>query len=295
MKAGQVGWIGLGVMGSALAKRLIDAHYDLVVYNRTREKALKLIPEEKILSSPCAVAQVCDVVFLSLTGLNAAEEILFSEKTGIVFSGNRRLTLIDTSTIGPEKAISLHQRLQTFGIEYVECPISGGPEGARAGKLTAVLSGSDEERVTKYKGIVENFAAKIHFVGGPGKAQMMKVLNNQAESINMLAAAEVISIGLKAGIDLAVMREVLSDLRGYSQYMDVLFDRLIHPKEETSVSLEVRVKDIGLANVIAGQHGVPAPVTALTEKLYTLAMERYGAKADQTRCIELMKEKLGFC
>jgi 3-hydroxyisobutyrate dehydrogenase-like beta-hydroxyacid dehydrogenase len=284
MEKPRIGWIGTGVMGGELVARLVKAGRSLRVYNRTREKALKLVGETDVMDSPREVRASTDVVFLCLTGRHAAEEVLFAEGCGLVGGAEGATTVIDTSTVGPEFAISLNTRLKESSINYIECPVSGGPAGARMGALTAVLSG-DRGCAERFKPVIAHFASTIHYVGNAGKAQMIKVLNNQAEGINMMGAAEVIALGVKAGIDLEVMRDVLSDLRGYSKYMDVLFERLLHPQEKTSTSLEIRVKDMSLATALASQNGIPVAVSTLTERLYGKALRGSSAARRTKRSV----------
>jgi 3-hydroxyisobutyrate dehydrogenase-like beta-hydroxyacid dehydrogenase len=285
LKNEAIGWIGTGTMGAEMLGRLANAGVPVLAYNRTRSKAEAVLPKASVVSSPAELARSCSTVFLCLTGLPAAEEVLFGA-SGLVSSG-APLAVIDTSTVGPDFALAVHAKLKAKGISYVECPVSGGPEGARAGTLTAVLSG-EAAAVEAARPLVAHFAAKIHVAGGPGAAQMMKVLNNQAEGINMLAAAEVIALGLKAGLELEAMRTVLSDLRGYSKYMDLLFMRLLEPSDKTSTSLAVRVKDLGLAVDLAKRHDVPSSVSQLALELYGKASASVGSDKDQSRCFDLM-------
>jgi 3-hydroxyisobutyrate dehydrogenase-like beta-hydroxyacid dehydrogenase len=253
-------------MGGEMLTRLVDAGYEVKAFNRTREKAVERVGEGNVLDSPRAVRAATDVVFLCLTGISAAEETLFAEETGLA-GGRGASVVVDTSTVGPEFAITVNARLDERSIVYIECPVSGGPGGAKKGTLSAVLSG-DEDCAKRLEPVVAEFASTIHYTGQTGTAQMIKVLNNQAEGINMMGAVEVIALGVKAGMDLGVMREVLSTLRGYSVYMDVLFERLINPSDETSTSLDVRVKDMGLATSLARRDGVPAALSELSERLY---------------------------
>lgn len=284
-----IGWIGTGVMGAEMVTRLVDAGYQVKAFNRSRDKAVRCVGEGNVLGSPRDVRAATDVVFLCLTGLPAAEEVLFGDQTGLA-GGTGASVVVDTSTVGPDFAISVNGRLKEHSIDYIECPVSGGPGGAKQGTLSAVLSG-DESRAEEVKPLVAEFSSTIHYTGKAGTAQMIKVLNNQAEGINMMGAAEVIALGANAGMDLGVMREVLSTLRGYSVYMDVLFERLINPSDATSTSLDVRIKDLGLATSLARRDGIAAALSELSEKLYGEAANAFGGGRDQTTCYDYLAGK----
>ncbi|WP_165898176.1 NAD(P)-dependent oxidoreductase [Tumebacillus sp. BK434] len=281
----KIGWIGTGVLGSAVVTRLMEAGFDVSVYNRSVEKAEAL--GAPVAASPKELAAACDVLFLCVKGEAAAEALLFDPETGVVAGGREGLVLVDTSTVSPAFAVSLHDRLLEAGIRYLEAPVSGGREGALKGTMGMVIAG-DEAAVEAVRPVLAGFTAKLHYVGAPGKAQLMKVLNNLAESVHMLAAAEVISIGLKAGIELETLHTALSSMRGYSTYMGVLFNRLLEPNDTVSTSLAVRLKDLGLAQAVAEQYDVSIPMGALAQQLFKLSAQQSGLEVDQTECIKLL-------
>lgn len=284
----KIGWIGTGVLGSAVVTRFLEVGYEVAVYNRSVEKAQALEAlGARVAATPRELAETCDVLFLCVKGEEAAETLLFDQETGVVASGRGGFCLIDTSTVSPGFAVSLHDRLLERDIRYLEAPVSGGREGALKGTMGMVIAGN-EAAVESVRPVLEGFTAKLHYVGAPGKAQLMKVLNNLAESVHLLAASEVISIGLKAGIELDTLHTALSSMRGYSTYMGVLFDRLLEPKDTVSTSLAVRLKDLGLAHAVAEQYEVSVPMGALAQQLFKLAAQQEGLEVDQTECIKLL-------
>lgn len=287
-----VGWIGVGALGYAIVTRLLQSDTKVVVFNRTAHKMSVLAEKGAIIAtSPREVAELSDSVFLCLTGEEATKEVLFEPTKGVVTASRKNFCVVDTSTIGPNFAVEIHNCLKQVNVRYIDCPVSGGCEGAYTGQLTAIMSG-EADLVEQHRKVVSKFASSIHYVGGSGTAQLLKVLNNFAESINLWGAAEVITLGLKTGIPLETLRSVFSTMRGYSTYMNLLFERLCQPEEKTSVSLEVRVKDLRLAHTLAISHGVETPLGVLVEKLFSLAMEQQSPSSDQTECIKLLQENL---
>jgi len=281
----KIGWIGVGTLGGAIVNRLLDLNIRPVVFNRTQDKLQRVKARgATVATSPREVAEASSTVFICLSAESAARTVLFDKTTGIVAAESRTFSVVDLSTIGPKLAIEFHDTLSTMGIQYIECPVSGGPEGGAAGRLTAVVSG-DNEIVNQHREIISKFASSIHFVGEPGKAQALKLVNNLAESINLWGAAEAISLGLRSGISLTDMRKVLQTMRGYSPYMGLLFERLENPVERTSVSLGVRVKDLRLARSMALTYQHEVPLGTIVEQLFQEVMDQEGEFADQTKCI----------
>jgi 3-hydroxyisobutyrate dehydrogenase len=287
----RIGWIGTGVLGTAIVKWLLTQNIAVTVFNRTEAKARVLVEKGATLaSSPCAMAQECSTIFLCLAGHEAIENVLFDHEQGIVAAGARELCIIDTSTISPSFARSLAERLLQMGMYYLEAPVSGGPENARLGKLACIMAGS-QIQVQKHQELMATFTSSLHYVGHSGNAQLIKVLNNLAESINLLGAAEVFAIGLHAGLDLETLHSVLPTMRGYSAYMGVLLDRLVNPRDEVSFAVARRLKDLKLAHEVANEFAIATPMGALAEQLFTLVLHQEGSLADQTACIRLYARK----
>jgi 3-hydroxyisobutyrate dehydrogenase-like beta-hydroxyacid dehydrogenase len=294
----KIGWIGTGKLGTAIVERLLTQNVSVLVFNRTYEKAHLLVEDGATLAlSPREVAEECSTVFLCLTGHEAIEEVIFDGERGIVAAGAEPpgqaqwlRCIIDTSTVSPSFAISLAERLREIGIDYLEAPVSGGPENARLGKLACIMSGS-EAQVEKHRELMAKFTASLHYVGASGSAQLIKVLNNLAESINLVGAAEVLAIGLRAGLDLQTLHTVLPTMRGYSTYMGVLLDRLVNPREDVSFAVETRLKDLKLAHQVAGDYATATPMGALAEQLFAFVLQQEGPSADQSACIRLYRSE----
>jgi 3-hydroxyisobutyrate dehydrogenase-like beta-hydroxyacid dehydrogenase len=283
----RIGWIGTGVLGTAIVKRLLTQNIAVTVFNRTEAKARVLVDNGATLAlSPRDLARECSTIFLCLVGHEAIESVIFDREQGIVAAGAKELCIIDTSTISPSFARSLAERLLQMGIHYLEAPVSGGPENARLGKLACIMAGS-QMQFQKHQELMDTFTSSLYYIGHSGNAQLIKVLNNLAESINLLGAAEVLAIGLRAGLDLDTLHSVLPTMRGYSTYMGVLLDRLINPRDEVSFAVNRRLKDLKLAHQVANDYAVATPLGALAEQLFTLVLSQEGPLADQTACIRL--------
>lgn len=285
----RIGWIGTGNLGSAIVMRLLNQGYDVYVYNRTKEKTKPLeMLGAHIISSPKELTNYCNILFLCLGSKEAIESVLFEGELAVFKKKVQSITIIDTSTIGSEFAIQLERTIDSFNSYYIECPVSGGPENALQGRLTAILSGK-KEIVIDIVDIVKSFCGIVHNFHEPGKAQLLKVLNNLAESINLIGASEVISLGSKYGLKIEEMYRVFYTMRGNSKYMDVLFERLLHPNEQVAVSLGIRTKDLSLSKELTETNY--SPISNLTQSLFDNVVELLGNDMDQTECIKLFQSK----
>jgi 3-hydroxyisobutyrate dehydrogenase len=281
-----VGWVGTGILGSAIL-RCLSKKVDILAWNRTISK-VKEISGIRIADSLFDLAVNSDIIFLCLGSEAAYEHILFKADSGLAYHLRSGSLIVDTSTISPELSVAIGTKLKKFNLRFVECPVSGGPEGAVEGTLSAIMAGVKND-IDEAQLIVRHFCKKINFVGELGNAQKIKILNNLAESINLLAAAEVVSIGIALGLNLKTLYEVLQTTRGYSVYMGVLFERLLKPSKDVSASLEIRMKDVRLANAIADSNGLCAPLATLAKELFEKAIHVAGPNSDQTECFKIYK------
>ncbi|MCR6105464.1 NAD(P)-dependent oxidoreductase [Salipaludibacillus agaradhaerens] len=282
----KVGWIGTGSLGKAVVTKMLREGERVRVFNRTAEKAVSLVKEGAILyDSPSHLALDCDIIFLCLTGHQALHDVLY-EEGGILQEQKRNLIIVDISTLSPQITRETAHYLSEYNIHYLDCPVSGGPEGALAGKLTAIISGNNEAyfQAERY---ISLFSNKKYYVGDSGSSQTLKILNNLAEAINLLAASEVIALGLKEGFSLPTLKEVLTETRGNSIYMNILLERLMNPSKEVSASLEVRVKDLKLANELAEKNNLELLQGKLALQQFFSAERNIGKQNDQSECIKL--------
>lgn len=282
----KVGMVGAGVMGAAIVKRLLSQEFNVYVYNRTISKALELefygaIVEGKISN----LVKQAEAIFFCLGNEKAIEETISKlvEEVAIQFK-----YFINISTISAKLSDFLRSKIEGNGGIYLESPVSGGPEGALLGNLTAICSG-DNSIVKKCLPVLKAFCSHVAYVGNSNEAQILKILNNLAESINLVCAAEVISLAKEKGFDYDVIKSVLSFARGRSAYMDLLLDALISNQQEVAVSLDIRLKDMRLSLDILKELGVESVLTDKVYKIFEKTNERFGVQADQTKCFEIVK------
>lgn len=239
----KIGFIGIGLMGSLMAERLLVKGYSLVIWNRTIEKTEKLKNKgANVAENPSAVISHSDLIITMLSDFTAVTSVLFSGKNS--FNGK---TVLQMSTISPGESIILSERVKLLGGEYVEAPVLGGLAQIPEGKLLPMFGGT-KEQFKKWKPFLENFAETITYMGEVGKGSSAKLACNQL--IATLIAAFSMSLGymIKEGIDVESFMQVLRP----SSYYVPAFDRKLNNMvtrdfTDTNFPLKHLLKDINIA------------------------------------------------
>src|SRR5215212_3385865 len=222
--AERVGFIGLGIMGKPMAENLIEAGYDLVVYNRTREKAEEL-DGATVAESPKEVAEQSDVIITMLPDSPQVEEILAGE--GGVLEGVRDGALIvDMSTISPVVTEELSERAQARGASMLDAPVSGGDVGAIEGTL-AIMVGGDEEDFERALPLFEVMGAAVTHVGPTGAGQVVKAANQIVVALTIEAVSEALVLGSKGGVAPEKILDVLGGGLAGNKVMEVKREKLL--------------------------------------------------------------------
>src|SRR5215204_53635 len=208
----EIGFIGLGKMGFPMARRLIEAGHQLTVFDTRKEAIDKLVAMgAQAASSPSDTADRCETVLASLPSLQASLEV--ATGAGGVIEGKRIRRFVDLSTVGSQMAARIHGLLAKNNIVQIDSPVSGGVGGAEKGTLAVMVSGprADYEAAKPALDVI----GKVFFIGEkPGMGQTMKLANNMLSATAMAATSEAMVMGVKAGIDPAVMVDVINSGSG---------------------------------------------------------------------------------
>lgn len=266
----KIGLIGLGLMGSAIADRLLEFGYKPFLWNRTREKADSLIDRGAVWSdNPIAD---CDRVVLSLYSSDIVESVLDQFKSAL----QPRKILVDTTTGDPEDAIRLSKRLQNSGVHYLDAPISGSSEQTRRGEAT-VLVGGDKVTYEACADLWPILGKKCFYVGSAGSAAKMKLVSNLVLGLNRAALAEGLAFAESLGMPLSSTLEVLKESAAYSRVMDVKGGKMISGDFRTQAKLSQHLKDVRLINESARNHRLALPMSFQHQALLEQAeLEGYG-------------------
>jgi 3-hydroxyisobutyrate dehydrogenase len=207
---GAVGMVGVGNMGGRMARRLVDAGYDVRAYDAdpARAPAAGATPA----ASLAQIAADCDVILLSLPDSAVIEAVIRGDG-GLLAGARDGQVIVDLSTADPASTRALHDELAARGARYLDAGISGGAAAAAKGTLTLMVGG-DAGALAAVTPVLDAFSASVHHMGASGAGHVTKVLNNFLNGVTLAATAEVMVAGQKAGLDLAQLLEVINSSSG---------------------------------------------------------------------------------
>jgi 3-hydroxyisobutyrate dehydrogenase-like beta-hydroxyacid dehydrogenase len=276
--------IGLGLMGTALTERLLEAGYAVWVHNRTREKADPLLARgAQWADNPLAV---CDRALISLYTTDTVEEVL-SQLDGGLRPGQ---ILIDTTTGEPEQTARLGARLATRGVHYLDAPISGSSEQTRRGEATAIVGGPQEAFVA-CRDLFDCCVQKTIYTGPCGSGSRMKLVSNLVLGLNRAALAEGLVFARALGIDAEASLQVLIGSMAYSRIMDTKGRKMIEGDFRPQARLSQHLKDIRLILAAAASAGQELPLTEAHRRLLETAESAGFGDADNSAIIRAFDRK----
>ncbi len=287
----RVGFVGLGIMGASMARNLMDAGYDLVLFNRTRSKAEELAegrPAEVAYSLE-DVARQSDIIISMLPGPPEVEAVVAGD--GGLLDGMRQGTLLlDMSTSSPILARRLAGAALERGIGPLDAPVSGGDIGAEEGTLS-IMAGGKEEDFDRAKPLFEAMGETIMHVGESGAGQVTKAANQIVVALILEAVSEALVLGSKAGVEPAKVLEVLSGGLAANKAMEVKCEKLLNHDFEPGGKVEFHHKDLGIALQAGREYGVALPVTALVDQMFGELKARGSGGLDHSALLTLIEDR----
>jgi 3-hydroxyisobutyrate dehydrogenase-like beta-hydroxyacid dehydrogenase len=274
----RIGFAGLGAMGAGIAQRLLDAGYEVVGWNRTKEKAQPLLDGGMgWADTPRELAASVDVLFTMLTN-TAAIEATAGGDDGVLAGLREGAVWADISTIAPDASVAMAERVRERGAFFLDCPVSGSPATLAAGQMS-VMVGGDREAFDRVEQVLHAIGPKVTYIGPNGQAILTKVAINLALVVSVTALAEGIALVEKAGVDRAavvdaVLKSVIaSPVVGYRAPLLV---------EDTDVfaDVELQQKDLVLAQDLARRLGMAVPTCAATSEMLNAARSSDQADRD---------------
>ena len=288
----ELGFVGLGVMGSRIAKRLLDAGHQVAGYNRTRAKAQWLLDAGmKWGDSPRAVAEASDIVFSMVTN-TAALSAVANGDDGILAGLPRGKVYVDMSTVSPAASRELAARVAAQGSQMLDAPVSGSVITLEQGNLS-IMVGGDQATFQKIKPILQNIGPKVNYVGANGLAVTMKIATNLSLAVQMLAFSEGVLLAEKASIPRATAVEVLLNSVIASPMVKYRGPFVLKMPDEAWFDVNMMQKDMTLALELGRQLDVPLPATAATNEMLTAARGMGLAKEDFAVMFEALARMAG--
>lgn len=261
----ELGFIGLGIMGSGMANNLVRAGHSLTVWNRSPERTTD-VPGAEVAVEAGVLAEAADIVFLCVSDTPDVDEICFGDGGVVERMGGG--ILVDHSTISPIATREFAEHAAELGVSWIDAPVSGGSEGARDGTL-AVMVGGDPSALESVRGFIDAYAASIVHIGeAPGSGQMAKMVNQALVVINQLAASEALLLADAAGLDLETTLEAVGGGAGGSWMLSNRGPQMIKRDWAPGFTIDLQQKDLRLVLETADELGVPLPGTALVFQLY---------------------------
>ena len=284
-----VAFLGLGVMGHLMAGHLARAGHHTTVYNRTATKAKSWVAEYGGASSPtpAAAAQQADIVFACVGNDDDLRSVSLGEhgafvgmKPGAVF--------VDHTTASAIVARELHAAALARGLHFVDAPVSGGQAGAANGVLT-VMCGGDAEPFNTIKPVALAFARAVALIGPSGSGQQAKMVNQVAIAGLVQGLSEAIAFGQRAGLDMALVLDVIGKGAAQSWQMDNRGKTMVEGKFDFGFAVDWMRKDLGLVLDEARSNGAQLPVTALVDQFYAEVQQMGGGRWDTSSLIQRLK------
>jgi 3-hydroxyisobutyrate dehydrogenase-like beta-hydroxyacid dehydrogenase len=287
-----IGFIGLGKMGFPMARRLIEAKHKLVVFDQRKEAVDKLVAlGAEAASSPKDVADRAETVMASLPSLQASLEVA-TGKDGVI-EGKKIKRFVDLSTVGSHMAVRIHDLLAKRDIVQLDSPVSGGVGGAEKGTLAVMVSGptSDFEAAKPALAVI----GKVFFIGEkPGSAQTMKLANNFLSATAMVATSEAVVMGVKSGLDPAVMIDVINAGSGLNTASRDKFPRAVLPRTfDFGFATGLMVKDVRLCLEEMRSLGLSMEVAEAVGRLWEVVIRDMGPESDFTTAIKPIEQAAG--
>jgi len=254
-----VGFIGLGRMGLPMCSSLLAARYPLTVFNRTARKADPLrAAGARVAQSVAALAASCDVVVCCLDSLAASESVLLGVD-GVVAHARPGTLLIEHGTITPDLAERIARCARVRELEFVDAPVSGGPDGA-ANRTLAIMVGGSATAYARALPVLESYGSTIRHMGSAGTGTHAKLVNQLLTFTHGAVAAEALAIAERVGLDLAVLGEVLRGGFAQSRMLERTLARVQSGDYEAGAALRLYDKDLGFAAEVGAGANMQRPV-----------------------------------
>ena len=288
-----IGFIGLGVMGSRIVKRLLDAGHSVTGYNRTKSKAQWLLDAGmKWADSPQAVAKAVDVVFTMVSNTSALQAVT-GGSDGLLAGLRPGAIFVDMSTVSPEVIRSLAAQVTSKGAQMLDAPVSGSVTTLEEGKLS-IMVGGDPASFERVQPILLDIGPKVTRVGGNGLAVSMKIATNLSLAVQMLAFSEAVLLAEKSSIARETAVEVLLNSVIASPMVKYRGPFVMGMPDEAWFNVNMMQKDMLLALEMGRQFEVPLPTTAVTNEMLTTARGMGLAEKDFAAVFEALARMSGL-
>jgi 2-hydroxy-3-oxopropionate reductase len=289
----KVGYIGTGIMGASIVRNLMKGGHELIVHNRSQAIVDQLVREgAQRANSAREAAEQVEFVFTNLPDSSDVETVVLGQN-GIIEGAHEGLIYVDNSTIKPETARMIAERLAQVGVAALDAPVSGGDVGARQGTLT-IMVGGPEDAFAKAEPLFKAIGKAWVLVGDSGAGQIAKACNQIIVGAQMVALAEALITAQKAGVDPLRMVEAIKGGAAQMWTLDVKPPRLFAGNRQPGFKAYMQHKDLGIIMDTARTYGIPLPMTALTHQLFSAMLEQGNRELDNSAIISVYESLAGI-
>jgi 3-hydroxyisobutyrate dehydrogenase len=289
----RLGYLGLGLMGFPMTRRLLNAGYQVAVWNRSAGKAAALVEAgAQPAANPREMAMTATIIFMCVTDAAAVEKVVFGPDGLAASPGDGKL-VVDFSSIHPDKARAIAARLKAAnGMGWVDAPVSGGTKGAEEGTL-AVMAGGDAADIERVRPYVLAMARRLTHMGPTGAGQTTKLCNQVIVGCAMAVLAEATRLATNAGIDAGRLPEALAGGFADSIPLQLFVPRMVRGIHSPPLGhIATMLKDLDTAADVARNTSSPVPMATLAGQLFRLAKAARGAHADALEIYKLSDSKI---
>lgn len=289
-----IAFLGLGAIGTPMAQHLPARGFDLIVWNRTRERADRFAKtvRTRVARTPAEAARDASIVITCLPTSREVEALLDGDD-GLLAGLRSGATLVDCTSGDPATSRRVADRLRERGVAFVDAPVSGGKRGAEEGTLT-IMCGGDAAVVERIRPVLSAFGKNIVHCGDVGAGDMVKAVNQALLGIHIWATGEGLATLAKAGVETRIALQVINTSSGRSNTSMNLFpERVLSRAFPRTFRLALLDKDLRIAAEMARDVGVPAPLTQLASELFRAARAELGEEADHVEAVRVIERTAG--
>ena len=288
----RVGVAGLGLMGSAIATRLVNTEHAVSVYNRSSSKSKRFSKSATVAFSPKELGSNCDLVITVVTDFNAVKDVLLG-KEGIIESTNRSLIVADASTISPLESQNCARELRMAGIEMLGMPVMGGPAAAETGDLVPIVSGN-RHAFEKARQVIEKLGRTFYVGERDGSANAIKLALNLNIALVASGVSEGITLVKGYGIDPSIFVQILNSTYFKTGLSEKKGPKMVKNDFSPTFHLKNMLKDLELATGTAQAAGVTLPQTALAQQIFRAANNSGFSDQDYTSICAFLAKMNGM-
>jgi 3-hydroxyisobutyrate dehydrogenase-like beta-hydroxyacid dehydrogenase len=283
----RVAFLGLGIMGRAMASNLVKAGHEVTVWNRTP----KDVEGARAASSPAEAAHGAEVVWMCVSDTKAVESVLFGAQ-GVEQSLCDGMTIVDSSTISPSATRQFAERVKNKGVQYVDAPMTGSKVGAENGTLIFIVGG-DETAIERLKALFAAMGKSFFRMGQTGKGQAAKLVMNLQIALIYQGFAEALTLATKLGVDAETLMPLINASMIRSGVVEYKAPFVLKRDFSPNFPLRLMRKDLRLAMDAAKELRVRLPGLEMVEEIYDLAVEEGQADLDYAATLTLLEKWAG--